>query len=99
MHNMCSDAQIGADMPDQRPNRINVLLDDEHAAKLHAIAERTYLQPGAVARSLLSVALDQANPDGATITAILDAIPGAWESVRRGEADYAAGRIVPLEDL
>ena len=86
-------------MPDQRTNRINVLLDDEHAAKLYAIAERTYLQPGAVARSLLSVALDQANPDGATITAILDAIPGAWESVRRGEADYAAGRVVDLEDL
>ena len=86
-------------MPDQRPNRINVLLDDEHAAKLYAIAERTYLQPGAVARSLLSVALDQANPDAATITAILDSIPGAWESVHRGEADYAAGRFIPLEDL
>lgn len=96
---MCNNAQIGADMPDRRPNRINVLLDDAHAAKLYAIAERTYLQPGAVARSLLSVALDQANPDGATITAILDAIPGAWESVRRGEADYTAGRFIPLEDL
>lgn len=86
-------------MPDQRPNRINVLLDDEHAAKLYAIAERTYLQPGAVARSLLSVALDQANPDGAAITAILDAIPGAWASVKRGEADYAAGRVTPLDEL
>ena len=32
-------------------------------------------------------------------TAVLDAIPGAWESVRRGEADYAAGRFIPLDDL
>jgi hypothetical protein len=40
-----------------------------------------------------------ANPDGATITAILDAIPGAWERVAQGEADAKAGRVIPLEDL
>ena len=82
-----------------RPNRFNVLLDDDHAAKLYALAERTYLQPGALARSLLSAILDQAGVEGIAMTAVMDAIPGAWDRVRRGEEDYAAGRVVALEDL
>lgn len=86
-------------MSEKRPNRFNVLLDDEHAAKLYTLAERTYLQPGALARSLLCAVLDQAEAEGIAFTAVLDAIPGAWESVRRGEADYAAGRFIPLDDL
>jgi predicted transcriptional regulator len=86
-------------MVTQRPNRFNVLLDEEHAAKLYALAERTYLQPGALARSLLSAILDRAEVDGIAMTAAMDAIPGAWDSVRRGEDDYAAGRVVVLEDL
>lgn len=86
-------------MAGDRSNRFNVQLDDEHAIKLHRLAERTYVQPGTIARSLLSTALDQVDPDAATISALLDAIPGAWERAQQGLADVEAGRVVPLDEL
>ena len=86
-------------MAEDRSNRVNVLLDDEHAIKLHRVAERTYVQPGTIARSLLSTALDQVDPDAATISALLDAIPGAWERAQQGLEDAEAGRVVPLDEL
>ena len=86
-------------MPEERSNRINLLLDDEHAIKLRRVAERTYVQPGTIARSLLSTALDQVDPDAATLTAILDAVPGAWERAQEGLADAEAGRVVSLDQL
>ncbi len=86
-------------MTEERSNRVNLLLDDEHAIKLRRIAERTYVQPGTIARSLLFTALDQVDPDAATITALLDAIPGAWERARQGLADIEEGKVVPLEEL
>ena len=52
--------------------RLNVTLDSEHAAKLSMLAERTHVQEGTLARSLLSSALDEADPDPRTITALLD---------------------------
>jgi predicted transcriptional regulator len=86
-------------MTEERTNRFNVQLDDEHAAKLHAVADRVYIQPGTIARSLLSTALDLADPDGATITEILDSIPGAFERAQEGLAAARVGRFVPLEEL
>ncbi len=86
-------------MTDQRSTRITVVLDDEHAARLHRLAERTYVNPGTLARSLLSTALDQIEPDALAITGILDAIPGASERAAQGRADVRAGRVVPLDDL
>jgi hypothetical protein len=86
-------------MATQRSNRINVLLDDEHAAKLHGLADRIYVNPGTLARSLLSAALDQTDPDPATVTDLLDAIPGAFERAERGVADIRDGRGVPLDEL
>ena len=86
-------------MPNDQPNRVNVLLDDEHAARLHRLAARAYINPGTLARSLLSTALDQADPDPATIAMLLDSIPGAWEQAQLGLADIAAGRVTPLDDL
>lgn len=86
-------------MSEQRPNRFNVVLDDEHAAKLHSLAARTYVNPGTLARSLLSTALDQAAPDPASVTALLDAIPGAFESALEGRRALKAGRAVRLEDM
>ena len=86
-------------MASEQSNQFNVLLDDEHAARLHRLAERTYINPGTLARSLLSTALDQAEPDAATITRLLDAIPGAWERAHEGLADIAAGRVIPLDEL
>jgi len=86
-------------MTEELTNRFNVQLDDEHAAKLHAVADRVYVQPGTIARSLLSTALDLADPDAATITEILDSIPGAFERAQEGLAAARAGRFVPLEEL
>jgi predicted transcriptional regulator len=86
-------------MARERSNRVNVQLDDEHAMKLHRIAERTYVQPGTIARSLLSAALDQVDPDATTITGLLDALPGAWERAEEGLSDAASGRVVSLDEL
>ena len=86
-------------MTEERTNRFNVQLDDEHAAKLHAVADRVYVQPGTIARSMLSTALDLSDPDAATITEILDSIPGAFERAQEGLAAARAGRFVPLEEL
>ncbi|MEI8334240.1 MAG: hypothetical protein WCH74_10365 [Chloroflexota bacterium] len=86
-------------MPEQRSNRVNVLLDDEHATKLHRLADRTHLNAGTLARSLLSTALDQADPDAATVTALLDVIPGAFQRAQQGLLEAQAGRVVRLEDL
>jgi predicted transcriptional regulator len=86
-------------MPDEQTNRFNIQLDDEHAMRLHRIAERTYVQPGTIARSLLSTALDQVDPDAATITALLDAIPGARARAQQGLADLEAGRVVSPDEL
>lgn len=79
--------------------RINVTLDDEHAHKLAMLAERTHVQEGTLARSLLSTALDGADPDPARITAILDAVPGAWERSQEGIAQARRGESTPLDEL
>jgi hypothetical protein len=91
--------QEGGGVAEERSNRFNVQLDDEHAAMLHAIAERVYVQPGTIARSLLSTALDQVAPDPVTITAILDSIPGALERAQEGLAAARAGHHRPLDEL
>ena len=79
--------------------RINVTLDKEHAGKLSRLAERTHVQEGTLARSLLSTALDDVEPDAASITEILDAIPGAWERTQEGLAQAACGEGTPLDEL
>ena len=84
---------------EDRTTRFNVQLDDEHAAKLHAIADRVYLQPGTVARSILSSALDRLDPDAATITTVLDGIPGAFERAEAGLDAARDGRVIPLDEL
>lgn len=79
--------------------RINVTLDDEHAGKLARLAERTHVQEGTLARSLLSTALDEADPNATRITEILDSIPGAWERTQDGLAQAARGEGTPLDQL
>jgi len=79
--------------------RINVTLDEEHALKLVKLAERTHIQEGTLARSLLSTALDDADPDATRITEILSAIPGAWERTQDGLAQAARGEGTPLDKL
>jgi hypothetical protein len=79
--------------------RVNVVLDEERARKLSLMAERAHVQEGTLARSLLSSALDEADPDGRTITSLLDAIPGAWERTQEGIAEAKRAEGVPLDEL
>jgi predicted transcriptional regulator len=82
-----------------RNRRINVTLEPDYARKLASLAERTHVQEGTLARSLLSSALDEADPDAARITEILDGIPGAWERAQEGLAQAARGEGTPLDEL
>lgn len=79
--------------------RVNIVLDEERALKLRRLADRTHTTAGTLARSLLSTALDEADPDPRTITDLLDRIPGAWESAMAGLAEAKAGKGIPLEEL
>jgi hypothetical protein len=80
-------------------NRVNVTLDDEHAAKLNRLAERTQIQEGTLARSLLAQALDEADIDPRNVVDLLDGIPGAFERARDGLERARAGETVPLHEL
>jgi hypothetical protein len=76
-----------------------VTLDAEHAAKLSRLAERTHTQEGTLARSLLSQALDEADPDPRHVVDLLDGIPGAYERALLGREQARAGKTIPLEDI
>jgi hypothetical protein len=80
-------------------NRINVSLDPEYAEKLSRLAERMHVQEGTLAKSLLSTALDGADPDAEHIVALLNAIPGAWERTQEGMEQARRGEGVPLSEL
>jgi predicted transcriptional regulator len=82
-------------MPDDSV-RVNVTLGREHGEKLARIAQRTHVREGTIASSLLSQAIEQADPDAKQIVALLDRIPGAWERIEAGVADARAGRTVPF---
>ena len=80
-------------------DRINVTLDPEYAAKLSRLAERMHVQEGTLAKSLLSTALDGADPDAEHIVELLDAIPGAYERTQEGIAQARRGEGIPLDEL
>jgi len=86
-------------MAAERNRRVNVTLEPDYARKLASLAERTHVQEGTLARSLLSSALDEADPDAARITEILEGIPGAWERAQEGLAQAARGEGTPLDEL
>ena len=79
--------------------RLNITLDGEHASKLSRLAARAHVNEGTLARSLLSSAIDGADPDATTVLAVLDGIDGAWERAQEGRRQAAAGDTVALEDL
>lgn len=79
--------------------RVNIVLDEERAVKLRRLAERTHTSPGTLARSLLSTALDDADPDPRTIMDILDRIPAAWEEAHAGTEEIRSGKGIPLDAL
>jgi ribbon-helix-helix CopG family protein len=79
--------------------RLNITLDDEYAEKLARLAERTHVQPGTVARSLLSSALDEADADPRNVVELLEGIPGAYDRAQVGRAQAEAGDTIPLDEL
>lgn len=79
--------------------RLNITLDAEQAEKLARLSQRLHLQPGTVARSLLSCAIDEADPDARNVVELLDGIPGAYERAQLGLSQARAGETVSLDAL
>lgn len=77
--------------------RLNVTLTPEIGEKLSRMAKRMRVREGTIASSLLSQAIDEADPDAEQIVALLDRVPGAWARIEAGVADARAGRTVPFE--
>jgi hypothetical protein len=86
-------------MASRRQSRINVSLEPEYAEKLAILAERTHLQEGTLARSLLSQAIDEADVEARSVAEILDGIPGAFERAERGIEQIRSGDVIPLDRL
>jgi hypothetical protein len=82
-----------------RTYRLNVTLDDAYAAKLAQLAERTRVQEGTLARSLLSHALDETDADPRHVADVLDGIAGALERAQIGLGQAQSGETVPLDGL
>jgi hypothetical protein len=80
-------------------NRLNVTLDEEYAAKLTRLAERTQVQEGTLARSLLSRAIDDADVDAGNVVQILDGIAGSFERAQLGLKQARARRTTALDEL
>lgn len=76
-----------------------MVLGQEAATKLRRLAERTHTNPGTIARSLLTTAIEEADPDARTVTALLDAIPGAFNRAERGLQEASSGQGIPLDEL
>lgn len=86
-------------MPCMATQRLNITLDGEHAAKLVQLAARVHVNEGTLARSLLSSAIDDADPDPVNVVALLDGIDGAHERAQLGLQQAATGETVALDDL
>jgi predicted transcriptional regulator len=80
-------------------SRINLTLEPEYSEKLSRLAERMHVQEGTLAKSLLSTALDGADPDAEHIVDLLDAIPGAYDRAQEGIAQARRGEGIPLDEL
>lgn len=78
---------------------MNVTLDPERARKLTRLAARIHVPEGTLARSLLSSAIDDADPDPENVVRLLDGIDGAFERAQLGARQAASGDTVPLADL
>jgi hypothetical protein len=82
-----------------RGGRLNVTLDDQSAAKLARLAERAHVNEGTLARSLLSQAIEEADPDPRNVVQILDGISGAFDRTLAGLEQARTGDTVSLDDL
>jgi len=84
-------------MPESQ--RLNITLDVARAAKLSRLAERVHVTEGTLARSLLSTALDDADPDPDHVVALLDGVPEAYDRAQLGLEQASRGATIPLADL
>lgn len=84
---------------DEAMERLNVTLNDEQAEKLARLADRLHIQPGTIARSLLSNALDEADPDARNVAELLEGIPGALARARLGRRQALAGETISVDQL
>ncbi len=80
-------------------HRLNVTLDQDHAARLRGIAERTQTQEAMLASSLLSLAIEEIDRDARRVAAILDGIPGAYECAQLGLEQGRSGETISLDEL
>jgi hypothetical protein len=78
---------------------LNITLDPEHAARLASLAERTHVQEGTLARSLLSTAIEEADPEARNIATLLDGISGAYERAQAGLEQARSGQTIDLDQL
>ena len=81
------------------PKRLNVSLDEERAEKLSRLADRAHVPDGTLARSLLSAAIDDQDPDARSVTDILEGVPGLAERLSEAEGQVEAGRVRELDEL
>jgi hypothetical protein len=79
--------------------RVNITLDEEQAAKLTRLARRVHVNEGTLARSLLSTAIDEADPDPDNVVAVLDGIDGSFERAELGRQQADTGETISLDDL
>jgi predicted transcriptional regulator len=90
---------VSSRVPSSSMERLNITLDDEQAEKLARLADRMHIQPGTIARSLLSGALDDVDPDARNVAELLDAIPGALARAELGREQAQAGETISLDEL
>ena len=79
--------------------RLNLTLDTERAERLRRLAQRTHLQEGTLARSLLSAAIDEADTDPRNVVTLLDGISGAYERAELSRRQIQAGEGIALDQL
>ena len=96
LHGACHHVYHRA-MPETQ--RVNITLDEVRAAKLARLAARVHVNEGTLARSLLSSALDDADPDVENVVALLEGLPGAYDRAVTGRQQAVDGETVPLADL
>jgi hypothetical protein len=84
---------------EEKSVRLNVTLGAEYAAKLSRLAGRVHVQEGSLARSLLSNAIDEADPDSRNIAELLDSIAGAWDRAQIGLDQARQHDTVALDEL
>jgi hypothetical protein len=84
---------------EEKSVRLDVTLGADHAAKLARLAARVDVQEESLASSLLSNAIDKADPDSRNVADRLDSIAGAWDRAQLGLDQTRRRDTVALDEL